>query len=488
MNGPTRRLAVTVFAAFGVLLAAASWFQVIGADQYRSDPRNARGTISLTEKERGLIVAGDGTVLARSDPIPDDPQSFARSYPEGAVFGQVVGYTTFLVGDAGLEAAFADDLRSRRDLTISDLLAAVFGRDLRPQNVQITLQPVVQQAALTALAGQTGAVVALDPKTGAVLAYVTSPTYDPSTLLGPDAVEVRQRLLDHPDRPLLDRAGQQLYPPGSSFKTIVAAVALETGVAGPETTFPDPPVFDLPGSSADITNAGGGRCGNGESVTLQMAFVRSCNTIFADLAIQLGASPIGATAGAVGFDRTIEFPWQIAESTFPAAALVDDPAALGQSGLGERNVRATPLVMAMVAAAVANQGEVMQPRIVDQIFDADGKTVESFAPERIGRAMSPATAAVLAQMMERTVTEGTGTRATVPGVRVAGKTGTASGIDGPDVWFIGFAPVEDPIIAVAVLIEGGGLSGESASGGSVAAPIARDVIAAWLSGNRSPGS
>ena len=482
MNGPTRRLALVIFAGFGLLLAASSWFQVLGADRYRADPRNVRNTITLTEKERGLIVAGDGTVLARSDPVPDTPQTYARTYPEGPLFAHTVGYSTFLVGDSGLESAFGDDLRSRQDLTISDLLSALFGRDLRPQNIQTTLQPSIQAAAYEALGNQRGAVVALDPRSGAVLGYVTTPSFDPNTLLGDDAVDVRQSLLDDPDQPLLDRAGQALYAPGSTFKTIVAAAAIETGVAGPETAFDDVLVFDLPGSGADIANSNEGFCGSGDSVTLQLAFVRSCNTVFADLAIRVGARPIAAIAEPLGFGQELAFPWSLAISAFPTDELAEDPAALGQSGLGERDVRATPLVMAMVAAAVANEGEVMLPRIIDQIFDANGSTVESFTPERTGVAMSSATAAVIAQMMERTVTEGTGTRAAVPGIRVAGKTGTAQGPDGPEAWFIGFAPVDDPVIAIAVLVEDGGAAGESGTGGSVAAPIAAEVIATWLGG------
>lgn len=481
MNGPTRRLALVLFTGFAVLLAASSWFQVLGADRYRADPRNVRSTITLTEKERGLIIAGDGTVLARSEPVPDTPQTYARIYPEGLLFAHTVGYTTFLVGDSGLEAAFGNDLRSRQDLTISDLLAALFGRDLRPQNVQTTLQPRIQRAAYQALGNQRGAVVAIDPRSGAILGYVSTPSFDPNTVLGTDAVQVRQGLLDDPEQPLLDRAGQALYPPGSVFKTIVAAAAIETGVAGPETAFEDVAVFDLPGSDADIRNADGGTCGNGSTVLLQTAFARSCNTVFADLAIRVGARTIDATATPLGFNREIAFPWSIARSSFPADGLATDDAALGQSGLGERDVRSTPLVMAMVAAAIANDGDVMQPRLIDQVFDADGNTVESFAPQRSGRAMSSATATVITQMMERTVTDGTGTRAAVPGIRVAGKTGTAQGADGPQVWFIGFAPVDDPVIALAVVVEDGGVAGESGTGGSVAAPIAAQIISSWLS-------
>lgn len=481
MNGPTRRLAVTLFAGFGILLFALSWYQVLGSDRYRSDPRNVRSSLSLSEKERGLIVLIDGTVVARSDPDPADPQRFVRSYPGGAGYAHVVGYTSLLLGSTRLEAAYADELRSRRDLTISDVLAAVFGRDLRPLNLELTIDPVVQATALEALGGARGAVVAIQPDTGAILGYVSSPSFDPNTLLGPDAVTRSQALIDDPAQPIRDRAGQELYAPGSSFKTVVAAAAIESGIAGPETPFDDPVRFDVPGSDSDIGNSDGGVCDEGTEVSLQTAFVRSCNTVFADLAIQVGAETIDDTATLLGFNQDFDFPWDIAPSVFPAGSLETDPAALAQSGIGQRDVRATALEMAMVAAAVANEGVLMQPFVVSRVFDADGTPVESAEATRLGRAMSPATAAVMERMMERAVTEGTGRRGAVPGVRVGGKTGTAQRPDGlPDLWFIAFAPIDEPRIAVAVLVESGGFVGESASGGSVAAPIAAQVIKAYL--------
>lgn len=481
MNGPTRRLATALFLGFVMLLGSATWIQVIAADRYRNDPRNVRTSISESGKERGVIVTSDGTVLARSEPSPDDPQSFVRVYPEGPAYAPVVGYTSRLAGSAGLEAAFADELRSRRDLTFSDMLSALFGRDLRPRSVQVTIVPELQEVAYQALAGNRGAVVALDPRTGDLLAYVTSPSYDPQALAGPDALENREGLLADPEEPLRDRAGNEITRPGSVFKTVVAAAAFESGEYAPETLFDDPVTFQLPGSSATISNFGDGLCSDGGRVTLEVAFIRSCNTVFADLAIQLGAGRIGRTAEALGFGEPFELPWETTASVFPTAELEDDPAALGQSGIGERDVRATPLQMAMVAAAVANGGDLMEPRVVSQVFDADGETVESFPPQRLGPALSRASADVLTEMMERVVTEGTGRQAAVRGVRVAGKTGTAQGVDNaPDVWFMGFAPVDDPRIAVAVLVEDGGDAGGSATGGGVAAPIAATVIDRWF--------
>jgi peptidoglycan glycosyltransferase len=476
-----RRIATLVFLSFGLLLAALTWFQVLGADRYRSDPRNVRTAINISGKERGLIVTSDGTVLAQSNPDPDDPQAYLRVYPEGPTFAHVVGYTSRLVGESGLEAAYRDELRSRRDLTISDVIAALFGRDLRPENVLITIDAELQRAAVAALEGQRGAVVAIEPATGAVLAYVSSPTFDPNSFLGPSAVSNRQAVLDDPNEPTRDRAGTELYPPGSVFKAVVAAAAVESGFAGPETTFDDPVVYELPGSTSTIGNADGGPCGDGVTVTLQTALVRSCNTVFASLSVTLGASAIGDTASSFGFDRRIDFPWTLAESTFPVSDLANDPAALAQSGIGERDVRVTPLQMALVAAAIANDGEAPQPYLVSQVFNADGEAREVAEPRLIGRAMSPATAVVLQQMMERVVTSGTGQSASITGVRVAGKTGTALPEPGqPDVWFIGFAPVDAPQIAIAVMLEDGGPLGESGTGGSVAAPIAGALMERYL--------
>lgn len=481
MNGPIRRLAAGIFVCMAALVAGVTWIQAVKADDYRSDPRNTRQAIAQSGKERGVIVGADGTVLAESVPDDEDPRRFNRVYPQGPAFAHAVGYTSAIVGDGGLEAAYVDELRSRRDLTFSDLVSAILGRDLRPHSMRLTLDTDLQNAAFAALGDRSGAVVALDPDTGAVLASVSTPSFDPASVDGPDGAANWEALVEDPARPLADRATRELYPPGSTFKTVVAAAAIDVGVAGPESTFDDPAEFELPGSTATVSNFGGGLCGDGSQVTLMQGFVRSCNTVFANLAIQVGAADIGVIAEGLGFNQEIEFPWEVAVSAFPTETLETDDAALGQSGLGERDVRATPLQMAMVAAAVASEGVVLQPYLIDEMFDADGNTVDRTEPTQFGRAMAPATATVLSQMMERVVTEGTGTAATVPGVRVAGKTGTAQAGDGASYpWFIGYAPVDDPSIAVAVMFEPQPSTGESDTGGRVAAPVAGDLIAGWL--------
>jgi penicillin-binding protein A len=482
MNGPIRRIAAGIFFGLSILLVAVTWYQVVRADKLRDDPRNPRPALSERGKERGLIVTADGTVLARSVEDPNDARSFVREYPEGQTFAHLVGYSSFLIGDSGLEDVYSSELRSRRDLTISDLVSAILGQDLRPKSLEVTVDPELQRAAQASLGANRGAIVALDPETGAVLASASNPTFDPELLLGNNAASQWEQLLTESGEPVRDRATRELYAPGSTFKTVVAAAALDTDAAGPGTTFDDPVEFQLPGSNATISNANRQACNDGNTTTMLQAFVRSCNTIFADLAIQLGAVDIGITAEALGFNQDIGYEWEVPEAAWDTRELASDAAALGQSGIGERDVRATPLHMAMVAAAVANDGVAVSPFAANRILDADGETVEEAKVTELGRAMTSDTAITLTQMMERVVTEGTGRQAAVPGVRVAGKTGTATGTgEFPNPWFIGFAPVDEPSIAIAVFIEGSAISGESASGGSLAAPIASELIDLWLS-------
>ena len=480
MNGPIRRLAIGLFVAFGALLVSVTWFQVVRADELRSDPRNPRPALTARGKERGLIITIDGTVVARSVE-EESGRDFVREYPEGPVFAHVVGYSSFLVGESALEAAYSTQLRSRRDLTISDLVSAILGADLRPRNLEITIDARLQRMAAETLGGHSGAVVAIDPATGAILAAYSSPSFDPALLLGSQTAGNWETLIRDPARPLNDRATREIYAPGSTFKTLVAAAALDTDIANPGTSFNDPLSFRLPGSTAAISNASGRVCNDGESATLRQAFVRSCNTVFADLAIQVGAANIAITAEALGWNRDLDFVWSVPRAVWLTEELSRDAAALGQSGIGERDVRATPLHMAMVAATVANDGVAVVPYLVQRLFDFDGATVETTPLNPIGRAMTPETAATLTSLMEQVVSDGTGRGASIPGIRVAGKTGTATGQGGfSNPWFIGFAPADDPTIAIAVLIEGTPVSGEGASGGSLAAPMAARIIQTWL--------
>jgi peptidoglycan glycosyltransferase len=483
MNGPLRRTAWAILGAFAILALTATWVQAIAAPRYRDDPRNPRVVAWLVGRERGAIVTADDVVVARSDPDPDDPQIFMRSYPEGDLYSHIVGFTSVLFGARGLEEERAEDLVSDRDSTISGVLNALLGGDPRPRGLRLTIDHDLQEAAAAALGEQRGAVIAIDPATGKVLASVTSPGFDPNTLIGPGSGPAGTDLENDEEQPLLDRSIATTYPPGSSFKVITAAAALEAGAAGPSTEFDDPVELDLPGTSSTIRNYDEDVCNDGVSVSFEQAFVRSCNTVFAALGMEVGAERLVSMAERFGFNQDIPFDLDVLASAIPdAATFADDPPAVAQNAIGQRDVRATPMQMALVASAIANDGEIMIPYLVADVFTSDGTIVETTEPTLWHRAVSPATASVLTDLMERVVISGTGQRAAIPGFRIAGKTGTAE-VTGapPHAWFIGFGPVEpapgERQIAIAVVVEDGGDSGETASGGTVAAPIAGSVFA-----------
>ena len=486
MNGPIRRVASMIFIAFAVLIGGISWNQVIAGADYRDDPRNARLVTFRAARERGPIITSDGTVVAESFPDPDSPQGFRRTYPEGAAYAHIIGYATVLFGSTAIESTQAEDLVSDRDATISGVINALLGGDLRPNGLRLTIDHNLQTAAIEALEGQRGAIVALDPRTGEILALVSSPSFDPNTLAGRAAGPVGEVLDDDPDQPLLNRAIASTYAPGSTFKVLTAAAALEGGTASVATAFDDPRELDLPGSTAVIRNFDMDVCVDGTEASLSEAFIRSCNTVFAQIGMDVGGAALLASAEDVGFNEPIPFDLRTRASVFPTEpGFVDDLPAVAQTALGQRDVRATPLQMALVAAAVANDGEIMTPHLVSEVFSADAETVGRSEPTRWRIAMNRSTARSLTDLMEEVVTAGTGTGAAVPGIRIAGKTGTAEVPDAaPHVWFIGFGPV-DPAeserqIAIAVLIESGGDAGDAATGGRVAAPIAGVILKAYL--------
>ncbi len=486
MNTPLRRIVWALLAGFVALIMATTWIQAVAGPGYRDDPRNPRLSAWRVGRERGAIITDDAVVAGRSDPNPEDPQTFSRVYPTIDRYAHTVGYVSVLFGSRGLERTREEDLISHRDSTISGVLNAVLGGDPRPRGLRLTFDDELQQVAVEALGDSRGSIIALDPTTGAVLASVSTPGFDPNSLVGSDGGPAGTALEEDPDIPLLHRTIATTYPPGSTFKVVTTAAALEAGIAGPATEFPDPEALELPGTSATIHNYDDGVCTDGESVTLAEAFVRSCNTTFAALGMQVGAEALAETAEAFGFNQEVPYDLPVLASSMPEVAdFADDPAATAQNSLGQRDVRSTPIQMALVAAAVANQGNIMIPYVVGDVFTHDGKIETRTEPTLWRRAISPASAAILSDLMEQAVLSGTGHNAAVPGVRVAGKTGTAE-VTGssPHVWFIGFAPVNpepgERQIALAIVLEDGGPAGETASGGSVAAPIAAKLFEAYL--------
>ncbi|GAA2721154.1 peptidoglycan D,D-transpeptidase FtsI family protein [Cellulomonas aerilata] len=481
MNTPLRRIAVVVVVMFLALMGAATWVQYVQAAQLNADPRNVRTLYREYDNFRGPIVVG-GEPVASSTPV-DDPFGFQRAYTNGPLYAHATGYYSIVYGRTGLERASNDLLTGTADsLFLSRIQDLVTGRQPQGSSVELTLDPAVQAAAAEALGDQRGAVVALDPTTGAVLAMVSSPSFDPNVLAGHDTSTVNdlyRTLTDDPGEPLVNRAiAGDTYPPGSTFKLVDAAAALESGLT-PESPLAAPDVLPLPASSATIGNFGGASCGGGGTVSLAEALRISCNTAFAQLGLDLGDDALREQAERFGFGAPLSIPLRVTPSRFPEDP---DQPQTALAAIGQQDVRATPLQMAMVSAAIANGGEQMAPFLVRTVRSPDLEVVEETSPSVLRTPVSPATAAALRDMMVGVVETGTGTAARIPGVLVAGKTGTAQTTDdvAPHAWFTAFAPADAPRVAVAVIVENGGNVGNEATGGRVAAPVARAVIEAVL--------
>lgn len=490
MNTSIRRVSIAVMALVVLLLANATLTQVFTADGLRADPRNQRVLLDEYSRQRGQISAG-GELLA-SSVSTDSRFRFLRQYANPQVYAPATGFYSLRYSSTGLERAEDTVLNGSDPRLFGRRLADFFtGRDPRGGNVVTTLRPEVQQAAWDAMAhgcknGCRGAVVALEPSTGKILAMVSAPSYDPNLLASQDPgtqSEAWQKFRDDPAQPMLNRAIAQTYPPGSTFKVITTAAALADGRT-PDTTVTASPRILLPNSSASLENFNGTSCGSGTTTSLKEAFARSCNTAFAKLGQELGRGKLTKAAQAFGFDKQpAEIPLQVATST---VGDMPDDASVDMSSIGQKDVAMTPLQNAMVAAAVANKGVLMQPYLVDSLKGPDLSNLSTTTPDDIGRAVSPGIANTLTELMiaseQRTAQTGA-----ISGVQIASKTGTAEhGTDPrntpPHAWYIAFAPAAAPKVAIAVIVEDGGDRALAATGGSVAAPIGRSVIAAALQG------
>ena len=482
MNGPLRRLAAVVVLLFASLFASSTFIQFFDAGSLNGRPDNVRTLYKEYGRQRGPIVVA-GQEVARSVPSKDQ-YKYLRTYPGGALYAPVTGFYSVVYGETGIEGAVgvgdllagtADQLIYRR---ISDLFTGV-----QPQgaSVELTLDPKLQRIAWDALGDQRGAVVALDPKTGDVLAMVSKPSYDPNQLAGHDNAKVTgayRRLDTDANAPLLNRATSQSYPPGSTYKLITAAAALSSGRFDQDSTIPGPASIQLPQSQNRLANDTNAPCGPGDSSTLTQALTESCNTSFALLGHEVGADAMRRQAEAFGFDASdLRIPLKVARSSFPASP---DAAQTELSAIGQFDVTATPLQMAMVSAAIANGGVLMKPNLVRRVRSADLEVIQTVTPAELSRPVSSDVADQLRSMMLSVVTSGTGTAAQIDGVDVAGKTGTAQTAPGkpPHAWFTCFASGKGRDIAVAVVVEYGGKAGNEAFGGTVAAPIARKVMEA----------
>ncbi|NIH77616.1 peptidoglycan D,D-transpeptidase FtsI family protein [Amycolatopsis viridis] len=487
MNKPMRRVGIAMITMVVLLLANITYIQVVKADQYRTDSRNQRVLLDQYSRQRGSIVSQfDGQVLADVTET-DDKLRFLRRYANGPMYAPVTGYYSVRYGSGGLERA-EDDILNGEDprLLVRRLSDMITGRDPRGGNVQLTINPAVQSALYNSMTskGYTGAAVAMNPKTGEILAMVSTPSYDPNALASHDGDDQQQawsRFSDDPKNPMLNRAISETYPPGSTFKLLIAAAELENGATA-DTPVSNAPNVKLPGTNVTLENYGGEVC---PGTTFKDALAHSCNVPFATFAGQLGADKLRQTAANFGLGAPLSIPMNVVPSSLGD---LDSQAALYQSGIGQRDVRLTPLQDLMLSATIANGGMAMKPQLIKKLLAPDLSDLQSFSPQELTGtpALSPQNAAVLRDMMlaSEANTKGGGKRGNI---QIASKTGTAEhGTDPkatpPHAWYTAFAPAADPQIAVAVIVESGGNRGLEATGGTVAAEIGRAAINAQLGG------
>lgn len=483
MNKPLRHVALAMMAMVVLLMGNATYVQVIRAEGLRDHALNKRTLYDEYSRPRGQIIA-DGQSLARS--VPSDTNEnlkFLRQYPKGPAYAPVTGFYSFDYGSNGIERAENEVLNGTdSSMALGRLSNLVSGKESSGGDVELTINAKMQQVAYEELTskGFEGSVVALDPTTGGILTMVNSPSYDPNLLASHDNNENAanwSKLNDDPGSPMSNRAVSETYPPGSTFKLITAAAALNNGYTA-NSKVTSASSITLPGTETQLPNYGGSTCGGS---TLEAALAYSCNTAFAEVAGDVGAEKLREQAAKFGFGQELEIPMDVAASDLGP---MSNQAALYQSGIGQRDVRVTPLQNAMMAAAIANDGKVMRPQLVQTSRAPDMSELKPFQPEELGAAVTSEQAGILREMMldseEHTTDSGK-----ISNVEIASKTGTAQHgdvEDKPHGWYVAFAPAEDPKIAIAVIVENGGDEGAEATGGSIAAPIAREVIRTGLQG------
>ena len=485
MNRPIRTMAIACMALFMALLLNTTWLQYVQAGDLNSRNDNKRVRDAEFSRKRGAILVG-GQAVAESVPV-DDQYEYLRTYKQPFKYAHLTGFYSYIYGRDGVELTFNDILSGSDDRLFVDRVVDMIGNS-QPKggSVSLTIDPAAQDAAfngMRALGPDTeGAVVALEPSTGKILAMSSNPSYNPNLLSSHDfsaIQENRERLVEDEQDPLVNRGSQAIYPPGSTFKLVTAAAAIESGQYGPDSIVKGGFELDLPQTERPLPNDGGGNCG-GDRITLTQALMVSCNVSFGFLGLQLGEDALREQAEKFGFGDTYlrDLPRQ-AVSRFPEDA---EGPLLAYSAIGQYDVAATPLQIAMVASGIANGGTVMRPYVVDEVRAPDLSVLEKAGPEPFRDAISSSTARDLTQMMVETVDQGTATPAQIPGIKVAGKTGTAQSDANrpPYAWFVSFAPADDPKVAVAVLVEDAGVARDAISGSGLAAPIAKSVMEAVL--------
>jgi peptidoglycan glycosyltransferase len=473
VNARITNLFGLVVVLFAALVGFTSYWSVFHAGALEANRANKRPLLEQQRIRRGLILARDGTVLARNTSTGSGANRFySRFYPDGSLFPHVVGYNFVSRGSSALERKYNDDLTGKSN-EIQTAFDELRGKKREGNDITTALDPAAQRVALAGLAGRAGSVVAIEPQTGLVRVMASVPGFDLNSVPNNFA-----RLVRAPDAPLLDRAAQSGYPPGSTFKVVTATAALDSGKFTPNSVLngKSPQVI----GGVPLSNFGNEQFGD---ITLTTALTHSVNTVWAQVGEKLGKSLMYKYMNRFGFDHkpAIDLPSDElrASGVYSNGKLLgpSDAIDIGRVAIGQERLQVTPLQMAMVAAAIANGGRLIRPHLVEKVTDPDGRTVRRLKPTEESRVMSEATAKSLGDMMSQVVQEGTGTAAALQGINVAGKTGTAEKGNANQAWFIAFAPVGAPRVAVAVTIEQ-----TTGQGGTVAAPIAKQVMETLLKG------
>jgi peptidoglycan glycosyltransferase len=491
MNRQIRLIGLGMMVLFVALFLQLNWLQIVHAPALEANPLNGRAVVKEYSAKRGDIVSADGTTLAASVPT-NDQFKYLRQYPTGVLFGQITGYFSFIYGSDGAERTYDKVLTGKSSpfklpTSLSQLRQLLSNHD-QSQSITLTVLDRLQKVAQAQLAGRTGSVVALDPRTGAILAMYSNPSFDPNLLSGHNLAQVQanyKALIATPGGVLAPGAYRQRFFPGSTFKIITTGAVYEHKPALAAKVYPTLSALPLPQTTNKLHNFGGETCGG----QLPELFTVSCDTGFGQIGLDLGGVPLTSEALRFGFNQTppIDLPYA-AQSTFPpAASFVQDQPGLAYSAIGQQDVQATPLGMAMVAGAIAHGGTIMTPHVLGHVTNSQNQVVSTYQPKPWLHATTPATASQITQLMLSVVNapNGTGTAAQIPGVEVAGKTGTAqTGTGQIDAWFVAFAPAAAPTIAVAVLLPNQPPQNEF-QGGTLAAPIAKAMIEAYLN---TPGT
>ncbi|WP_328839936.1 peptidoglycan D,D-transpeptidase FtsI family protein [Streptomyces europaeiscabiei] len=483
MNKTIRRSAVFTLLLVLALLVQATWVQFYEGTALADDQNNRRNVIRTYADPLGnIIVAGDS--ITGSARTKDSDLAYKRTYTDGELYAAVTGYASQAYAPTQLEGVY-QDLLDGTDLRLKTVVDTVTGKRADPGNVITTIEPAVQKAAFEALGDNKGAAVAIDPTTGRILAVVSTPSYDPSSLTDANTAGTAWKKLNaDEDKPLTNRALRQPLPPGSTFKLVVAAAALEDGLyasVDDRTDSPDP--YTLPGTTTELSNENpSAPC---ENATIRTALQYSCNNVFARMAVALGQDKVRAMAEKFGFDdKTQDVPVRAYESVYPSDM---DESSTALTGIGQYDVTATPLQMAMVSAAIANGGRLVSPHMVSQITNGGGDVLEDYdADAGALEIMSTGTAEQLQSAMRTVVEDGTGTNARISGATVGGKTGTAQHGENnsktPYAWFTSFGKADGKEVAVAVVVEQSNAARSEVSGNGLAAPVAKAVMEAALKG------